>query len=183
MVLLLYPFRFFQKLLNLFPVQWQILHTFMDSFQGCYKNGTEPGTRDCQWFASAFFLIRYILLIISVFTIGDMYFTLASIVLILTSILLLLLQPFKPELRHHSNIMAMHIIFIALFYVSISGMTLAVLNRHEIFEFFELTSVLLVGPPLLYVCTITFQWIFAHRKFGIVLFQRWKARRHGYEML
>ena len=183
MVLLLYPFRFFQKLLNLFPVQWQILHTFMDSFQGCYKNGTEPGTRDCRWFASAVFLIRYILLIISVFAIGDMYFTLASIVLILTSILLVLLQPFKTELRHHSNIMAMYIIFIALFYVSISGMTFAVLKRHDMLEFFQLASVLLVCLPLLYVCTVTFQWIIAHRKFGIVLFQRWQARRHGYEML
>ena len=97
----------------------------MDSFQGCYKNGTEPGTRDRRWFASAVFLIRYILLIISVFAIGDMYFTLSSIVLILTSILLLLLQPFKPELRHHSNIIAMYFIFIALFYVSISGMVFA----------------------------------------------------------
>ena len=183
MVLLMYPFRFFQKLLNLFPVQWQILHTFMDSFQGCYKNGTEPGTRDCRWFASAFFLIHYISLIISVFVHGDTLFPLVSIVLILTSILLLLLQPFKSELRHHSNIMAMYFIFIALFYVSISGMVFAVINRHDMLGGFLLAEALLMCLPLLYVCTITFQWIIAHRKFGIVLFQRWQARRHGYEIL
>ena len=45
-----YPFSFFQRFLNLFSVRWYILHTFMDAFQGCYKDGTEPGTRDCQWF-------------------------------------------------------------------------------------------------------------------------------------
>ena len=183
MVLLLYPFRFFQKLLNMFPVQWQILHTFMDSYQGCYKNGTEPGTRDCRWFASAFFLIRYILLIISVFVNGDMYFPSASIVLILTTILLVFLQPFKSKFQQHTNIIAMYLIFISLLYVSISGAEIAVTKRHTMLEFFKVAGALIGSLPLLYVCTITFQWIIAHRKFGIVLFQRWQARRHGYEML
>ena len=183
MVLLLYPFRFFQKLLNLFPLQWQILHTFMDSFQGCYKNGTEPGTRDFRWFAFGFFLIRYILLIISVFVNGAMYFPLASIVLILTSILLVLLQPFKPEFQHNTNTMVVYVIFIALFYVSVSGAGFSVTNRHDMSWGFQLAEVLLICLPLLYVCTVTFQWIIAHRKFGVVLFQRWQARRHGYEML
>ena len=41
LLLTLYPFRWFQKLL---PGHWYILHTFMDSFQGCYKDGMEPGT-------------------------------------------------------------------------------------------------------------------------------------------
>ena len=54
--LALYPFGFFQRFLNLFPVRWCIfIHTFMDAFQGCYKDGTEPGTRDCRWFSSVYF--------------------------------------------------------------------------------------------------------------------------------
>ena len=32
-VLALHPFKFFQKFLNLFPVRWYILHTFVDSFR------------------------------------------------------------------------------------------------------------------------------------------------------
>ncbi len=36
-----YPF---QWILNLFPVRWYVLHTFVDSLQGFYKNGIEPGT-------------------------------------------------------------------------------------------------------------------------------------------
>ncbi len=39
LVLAVYPFRFFQRFLNMFPVNWYIFHTFMDLFQGCYKNG------------------------------------------------------------------------------------------------------------------------------------------------
>ena len=46
-VLVLYPFAFFQKFLDCIPVRWHILHTFMDAFQGVYKDGTEPDTRDC----------------------------------------------------------------------------------------------------------------------------------------
>ena len=56
LLFILYPFRCFQKFLNLFPIRWYILHTFVDSFYGSYKDGTQPGTRDCRWFASLFFL-------------------------------------------------------------------------------------------------------------------------------
>ena len=45
-VLVLHSFQFFQKFL-LFPIQWHFLHVFVDSFQGSYKDGTQPGSRDC----------------------------------------------------------------------------------------------------------------------------------------
>ena len=74
LMFMLYPFKWFQKILNVLPVHWHVLHTFMDSFQGCYKDGTEPGTQDCRWFVS-FFIVRCILFIAST------YFPIASIVL------------------------------------------------------------------------------------------------------
>ena len=43
-VLILYPFRSFQKFLNLFPIRWYILRTVVESFYGSYKDGTQPGT-------------------------------------------------------------------------------------------------------------------------------------------
>jgi hypothetical protein len=57
-ILALYPFAFFQKFLNLFPVRWYVLHTFVDAFQGCYKDGTEPGTRDFRWFSAVYLSFR-----------------------------------------------------------------------------------------------------------------------------
>ena len=60
LLLVLYPFRCFQKLLNLFPFRWYILHTFVEAFYGSYKDGTQPGTCDCRWFASLFILSRFI---------------------------------------------------------------------------------------------------------------------------
>ena len=43
-IFIVYPFQFFQKFLSYFPFNWHFLHAFVDSFQGCYKDGTEPGT-------------------------------------------------------------------------------------------------------------------------------------------
>ena len=65
LLLVLYPFRCFQKLLNLFPFRWYILHTFVDSFYGSYKDGTQPGTRDCRWFASLFILSRFSIMLVT----------------------------------------------------------------------------------------------------------------------
>ena len=47
LVFLLYPLQLFHKLLSFFPFNWHFFHAFIDSFQGCYKDGTEPGTFDC----------------------------------------------------------------------------------------------------------------------------------------
>ena len=56
-LLLLYPYRFCQKCLTFTRLNFQALHFLMDSFHGCYKNGTE-GTKDCRYFASVFLITR-----------------------------------------------------------------------------------------------------------------------------
>ena len=55
-----YPTTLFQKTLCCFPrVNWHFLHTFMDYFQGCYKNGTN-NTQDYRYIAGMYLLIRII---------------------------------------------------------------------------------------------------------------------------
>ena len=54
LLLLLYPMKWFQKCMNKFKLSHLALHTFVDSFAGCYNDGTEPGTRDCRYFAALF---------------------------------------------------------------------------------------------------------------------------------
>ena len=57
-VMFLYQFHWFQNILFHLPIKHHILDTFMDTFQGCYKNGMEPGTRDCRWFSAMYLLVR-----------------------------------------------------------------------------------------------------------------------------
>ena len=62
MLLFLYPLRCFQKCLNRCHLRCRALHTFVDAFQGCYKNGTD-GTRDYRWFAGVHLLMRFVIVI------------------------------------------------------------------------------------------------------------------------
>ena len=61
-IFVLYPCQFSQKFLSLIPINWHFLHAFVDSFQGSYKDGTEPGTFDCRWFSVPMLLIWPILI-------------------------------------------------------------------------------------------------------------------------
>ena len=59
LLLTLYPMRWFQKCLNHSRLQKRGLDTFINCFQGYYKDGTD-GTRDCRYFSISFFLIQYL---------------------------------------------------------------------------------------------------------------------------
>ena len=93
-ILALYPFAFFHKFLNLFPVRWYILHTFVDAFQGCYKDGTEQGTRNCRWFAVFYISLRFFCFIVYGYTKSTAYFPLCSVFVLLSALLLVVVQ--KP---------------------------------------------------------------------------------------
>ena len=84
--LILYPFSFFQKLLFVFPINWHFLHAFIDSFQGCFKDGTEPGTLDCRCFSVVMLLVRLLFFLIFGLTLSTMFFCYAGIFLVIITI-------------------------------------------------------------------------------------------------
>ena len=57
LLLCLYPCRCFQRCLSRCNLRSQLLHTFMDAFQGHYKDGTN-GTRDCRYFSALYLIVR-----------------------------------------------------------------------------------------------------------------------------
>ena len=165
-LLLLYPFQWFQKLLNIFSFRWYVLHTFMDSFYGCYKNGTEPDTHDCRWFASLFYIVRILLFLIGLFTLNVMYYIIGSMCLVLFAILMINIRPFKISLNHYTDINVIFILFLALWYVTVTGIDIASVRKHEIIWIFYVFSLTFGILPLLYISAIVLYWIFKHRKFG-----------------
>ena len=181
LLLILYPFRWFHNHLNLFPVR---LYIFMDSFQGCYKDGTETGTRDCRWFASVFFLLRLTLILISACTLNWTYFPLAVIALVFTAFLYILVQPFKAHLRNLTYINVIFILHLAMTNASILGVTVSHLRRHElgkkVYIFIgTLTAVL----PLLYTTATILHHMYRHRRSAMDTFRRLCIWRRGYELL
>ena len=183
-VLTLYPFAFFQKFLNCIPVRWHILHTFMDSFQGIYKDGTEPGTRDCRWFAGIFFLARVIGFMVYAFAHHIIFFFLATVGLLLLVLLIVNVQPFKAPVAHYSKINATFFSFSILLYITISGLEAASIIKEKQFVPVFFVLIFFAGiSPLLYTLLIIVRWIYSHSKLGICLASKIKSRRRGYNSI
>ena len=182
-ILFLYPFSIFQKFLNLFPVRWHVLHTFMDAFQGCYKDGTQPGTRDCRWFASMFLIVRLVIMVIGGVTESELYFSYATMVLVIMAILIINFQPFKANISHLSDVNAIFILILALWYASSIALQESDERRpHMVIPIYA--AVVTAGVlPLLYISAIIVHWMYKHRRFGLELVQRLHAQRQGYSLL
>ena len=97
LLLLLYPWRRFQRFLSYFRLHRPGLIIFMDTFQGCYKDGSN-GTRDCRWFSAFYFILRitYCTLYVANITLTNSSLQLVLIAMSAISILILVyLQPHK----------------------------------------------------------------------------------------
>ena len=182
--LALYPFSCFQKFLGLFPFHWFMLRTFMDSFQGCYKDGTEPGTRDYRWFVVIFSITRFFLLFFIFIAYKDVFLSLSSLILILHTTLLATLQPFKSSVSHYNVINITFMLLLTLFTMSVTALQNIISDDTKLFFFFFFVLALIFGSiPSLYASAIILYWIYSHRKFGLSIMQWLKAWRHGYVQL
>ena len=184
-ILALYPFSFFQKFLSLFPVRWYVLHTFVDSFQGCYKDGTEPGTRDCRWFSAVYFAYRFISFFLYGITrteSGD-YFILSSIFMLLFILLLVAFQPYKNRVARHFQSNAIFLILYVMFYAVLIAIERATHDEaphghpqgYLIFLF--LAAYILAVVPFVCILGFVLYWVFSRCKcLGLVRGLLWWRR-------
>ena len=177
LILTLYPFSLFQKFLNLFPFRWYILHTFVDSFCGCYKNGTQPGTRDYRWFSSAFLIIRLGHFIVY-FLFDDVVSPfIAALSLMLLASLVVALQPFSSSLSHYNAINVVFLLFLAATLITASGGFLCHYMAPQYLIFFCILGSSVAAAPIACVLAVTSYWSW---KLGVRIFSRIKARARGY---
>ena len=183
-VLLLYPFSCFQRLLNHCPARWYILHTFMDSFQGCYRDRTEPGnTWDCRWVSSLYFLMRLLLFVIYSTTLTVLFFSVAGILVILAAFLILVIRPFKSPVSHFNWIHAVFVLLLGLDCVSVSGMYLSTIYSPTYTRILYAFTALLCVSPLMYIVAFVCYWVFKKRQCVLKLVSRLRARKKGYDAL
>ena len=100
LLLFLYPCPCFQACLNRTGCSCQPLHTFMDTFQGHYKNGTNA-TRDLRFFSGLYLLLRVVVYASTVVThqIASYAYTTAIIAVLAASVALA-----RPYKKHMYNI-------------------------------------------------------------------------------
>ena len=101
-ILILYPLAFFQRFMTFFPRRLRlVLFVFLDSFQGCYKDGTESGVRDCRWFSAVPFIARLMIFSSYNITITPLFPCSVLIIFHVLALITVVVEPFKPSLRSH----------------------------------------------------------------------------------
>ena len=183
--LVLYPFTFFQRFLSIFPGRWLIfIRTFMDAFQGCYKDGTKPGTHDCRWFSSLYFLCLFLLYVLGAFTPSIFASVMVPIVLLNLSLFIMAVQPFKSSLAHYTLLNAVFIQLLAHFYIIFFAIVFSDLYTKQLSYFFIVLIFLIYPAAFFYGGFCVFYWIFKNRKIVRKIFiHRIRYQRNGYEDL
>ena len=161
--LILYPFQFFQKFLSLFPLNWHFLHAFVDSFQGCYKDGTEPGTFDCRWFSALILLIQPLLFVTYGTTLSTMFFVFALIVLLILLVAIINIQPYKKVAVRYPSTDLIFLFLFSLTYVILLGRDVASLQKHpyNVITFLALSSAL---TSTIYITHLIGSWLVSRRR-------------------
>ena len=152
-LLLLYPFRRFQRCLNRYRLlQSPALQMFIDTFQGCYKNGKE------RCFAGLYFVFRIV--IFTIYTSAKSDLPLFSTYLVFAYIgMLVLFVIFQPYKQKFFN--CLDVLMITLL-VLINSLMLYVYTRlisHRSFPHSSLIcSYTLMFLPLLYTVGYVIYW-------------------------
>lgn len=120
LLLFLYPMRPFQSLLNRCDrSKFQLMHTFMDSFQGCYR----LSPLDCRYFAAIHVLVRILNLVVFSVCLTRFYFLFAGMILILLSMLTAVTKPHR--VKKQNTIDTILYLTIALGYLAAAGYALS----------------------------------------------------------
>ena len=92
--ILFYQNKVFQKCLNFCNFKCVLIHEMANICQGCFKNGTTPGTRDYRWFAGLYLLLRIVIIAMT----GQRYYPLFLIVVIcIMAVLVATLRPYRID--------------------------------------------------------------------------------------
>ena len=172
--LILYPFQFFQRFLSFFPLNWHFLHAFVDSFQGCYKDGTEPGTFDCRWFSALILLFGLMAFIIFGMTMDMMFFVYTLIVILAFLIAMINIQPYKKvqlAVGYPSTDLTFFVL-LSILYVAVLGKDTT--SREGYFYSTTMTVIMCLSAfvPIIYILFFIGSWFVSRRRWIDLLIKR-----------
>ena len=148
-VLLLYPTKVFQKCLGCCRVRWHPLHAFADTFEGCYKNGTN-GTRDYRYFAG-FYLIFLIVMLTEVAVTTYYIWMIIILCPIIASLMFALLRPYKNDWFNILDSLLFATLALSIF--------LVMYNKHVASTPQQIVALLTIVPLIYIVSFITIKLI------------------------
>ena len=162
LLLLLYPSHRFQKLLTFFKLQSHGLQTFVDVFQGCYKNGANGGP-ERRYFAGIYFLFRIIVFLI--FTTATSIQKMFTTLQITSTVYILAFVIFRPYKKDRYNIL--DAVFITI--LAVTGTTAAYIYTYLLSSMKFLNGLwyftyALLHIPTLYMAGYIIYWFFSRSR-------------------
>ena len=157
--LTVYPMQCFQRLLGVLPFRFHALRIFMDSFQGCYKDGTN-GTRDFRYFPAIYLLARIFLFIVYGLTLNASLYGIAALTLMVLGMSVLIVQPYKQQLATYNTVEGILILQLVFWIVTILCMNIANLkaNHHTQLGFYIISGIV-ATLPIMYISFVALKWI------------------------
>ena len=155
---ILYPLHITQKCMTVLPQRWRIaLHIFVDTFQGSFKDGTKPGSRDYRWFSAYYFVLRAIFLLIWSFSYNIMYLVLGSIILALMSMAIVVLQPYKDNTKHNF-LTPTFLLYLSCVYLCLVGADYSTIKEQQYVVVFQVIATIMSFSPIVYISILAMHW-------------------------
>ena len=124
-LLFVYPFSWFQNLLNKSGLNSLTLRIFVDVFQGALKDGTN-GTRDYRHFSAFFLFIPLILSLTFSLTQSSIYYPIANIWILLYLTLHLIFRPYKISRHNYTTALILVALLVSHWGITINSEVTAV---------------------------------------------------------
>ena len=153
-VLIFSQAAFFQRCLTRCRMNSQVLRTFVETFQGCYKDGTN-GTRDCRYFAGLYFIFR-IAVALSFGTVPHAMIG-SALLYWCTALLFALVQPYKVHL--YNVVDAVIFALMGTIYILIMFIMVTIELNGRPSTFLLILTDVLYSLPLLYFVLFTVCWL------------------------
>ena len=161
-LLCLYPCLWFQKLLTPSRLRCHALHTFMDVFQGCYKNRSD-NTCDRRWFASVYFVVRMVFLLVAMNIHSKLlYCVFIAMLMIITALIVGTIQPYN--LTIFNAVDAFLFLVLALGYLSIVQNILADANSFTYIGLSRALIMLCAMVPFVYITIVILYWLLLRKR-------------------
>lgn len=151
LLLLLYPLKLVQKCLNVLKMNRYGLHIFYDSFTGCYKDGTEPGTRDCRYFAALFLILRILMYLTLSLVSPIIALAINGAIIMLFLAIFIACQPYKNKFAIYNKITGIMLAAMSAAYMIYLGTLLSRIKAMKYANFNKHFLTVLVFMPQLYI--------------------------------
>ena len=171
LLLIVYQCRCFHRCTQHCGFTCNILHTFMDAFQGCYKDGTN-GTRDCRYFPVVYLMLRILLGFAYMITRSIFFYPLAAVLWTIAAFLVAIIRPYKVDFYNGLDIfllMSLSAVYALILLVDVSNT-----GTFRLLTETEAVISIVATFPLIYMVGCTLSLLIGRRKI-VTIFHKVRA--------